>query len=59
MALSSTKDEYVAVTSASTQALWLRKVLKDIGEEKTQATIIFCDKKVPSIWHKTLSIILE
>ena len=33
------------MTSASTQALWLRKVLKEIGEEQTQETIIFCDNQ--------------
>ena len=43
VALSSTEVEYVAVTSAGTQALWLRKVLEEIGEKQIHPTVIFCD----------------
>ena len=32
VALSSTEVEYVVVTSVGTQALWLRKLLEEIGE---------------------------
>eukprot|EP00253_Pinus_taeda_P011981 PITA_11981 len=35
--------EYVAVTSAGTQALWLRKILEEIGEKQVQPTVIYCD----------------
>ena len=43
VSLSSTKAEYVAVTSACTQVLWLRKVLEEIGEKQIHPTMIFCD----------------
>eukprot|EP00253_Pinus_taeda_P015435 PITA_15435 len=43
VALSSTEAEYVAVTSASTQALWLKKILEEIGEKQVQPTVIYCD----------------
>jgi hypothetical protein len=31
------------LTSAGTQALWLRKVLQEIGEKQIHPTVIFCD----------------
>jgi hypothetical protein len=43
LVLSATEDEYVAVTSAGTQALWLRKVLEEIGEKQIHPTVNFCD----------------
>ena len=33
VALSSTKAKYIALTSASTQILWIRKVLEELGEK--------------------------
>jgi hypothetical protein len=42
VSLSST-TEYVVVTSAHTQALWLRKVLEEIGEKQIHPIVIFCD----------------
>ena len=43
VALSSTEAEYVAITSASTQDLWLRKILEEIGEKQIQPRVIYCD----------------
>lgn len=43
VALSSTKADYIAITSASAQALWMRKVLEEIGERKIGSTILFYD----------------
>eukprot|EP00253_Pinus_taeda_P010785 PITA_10785 len=43
VALSSTESENVAVTSVGTQALWLRKILEEIGEKQVQPTVIYCD----------------
>eukprot|EP00253_Pinus_taeda_P023983 PITA_23983 len=43
VALSSTEAEYVAVISAGTQALWLRKNLEEIREKQIQPTVIYCD----------------
>lgn len=41
--LSSTEAEYVVVTSAGTQVLWLRKILEEIGEKQIHGTVIYCD----------------
>ena len=43
VSLSSTEAEYVAVTLAGTQALWLKKLLEEIGEIQVQPSMIFCD----------------
>lgn len=45
VALSSTEAEYVAATSAGCQAVWLRRILHDLGHEQSEATIIKCDNK--------------
>lgn len=45
VALSSSEAEYIAVTSAVCQALWLRRLLVDIEHKQTSATSIFCDNK--------------
>ena len=45
VALSSTKVEYIAVISASAQALWLRKILEELCEIQSGATILYCDNK--------------
>jgi hypothetical protein len=41
--LSSTEDEYVAVTSATCQAVWMRRMLKDLLQEQHEPTKVFCD----------------
>lgn len=45
VALSSSEDEYVAVTAAACQAIWLRRLLGDFGQVQEDATGIFCDNK--------------
>lgn len=45
VALSSTEAEYVAATEASCQAVWLRRILSDLGYEQTTATSIKCDNR--------------
>ncbi|CAH9119932.1 unnamed protein product [Cuscuta epithymum] len=45
VALSSAKVEYVAATGASCQAIWLKRILEDMGELQTSVTEIFCDNK--------------
>ena len=37
--------EYIAITSASAQALWLRKILEELCEIQSGATILYCDNK--------------
>ena len=44
VSISSTEAEYVAATSASCQAMWLRRILKDISHIEKDQTPIFCDK---------------
>ena len=45
MAHSSIEAEYIAITSASAQALWLRKILEELCEIQSGATILYCDNK--------------
>ncbi|XP_015168566.1 uncharacterized mitochondrial protein AtMg00810-like [Solanum tuberosum] len=42
-AQSTAEAEYIAAASAVNQAIWLRKMLKDLGYEQTEATKIMCD----------------
>ncbi|GJY85512.1 retrovirus-related pol polyprotein from transposon TNT 1-94 [Tanacetum coccineum] len=43
--LSSTEAEYVAAAASSCQAVWPRRILKDVGHEQVKPTIIKCDNK--------------
>ena len=45
LALSSTEAEYVAATTSECQAVWLRRLLSDLGEEQEHATSILCDSR--------------
>ncbi|XP_074301007.1 secreted RxLR effector protein 161-like [Silene latifolia] len=45
VALSSTEAEYVASGAAGRQAVWLRKLLADLGSVQENATILRCDNK--------------
>jgi hypothetical protein len=42
VSLSSTEAEYKALYEATCEAVWLRRLLQDVGEEKRKATIIKC-----------------
>ena len=42
-AQSTTEAEYIVVASAVNQVIWLRKMMKDLGHEQTEATKIMCD----------------
>lgn len=44
-ALSSTEAEYVAVTFAACQAIWIRGILSELQEQQNTPTVIFCDNK--------------
>ncbi|KAL7129296.1 hypothetical protein ABFS83_13G056600 [Erythranthe nasuta] len=44
-ALSSSEAEYMAVTSAACQVVWLRRILAELQQEQEGATEIFCDNK--------------
>ena len=43
VALSTTEVEYVAASSTSSEAVWLRKVLSDLFDLQLDATCIHCD----------------
>jgi hypothetical protein len=43
VSISSAEAEYVAATSASCQAVWLRRILKDMAHTENDPTPIFCD----------------
>lgn len=44
VALSSTESEYMALTKACTEAIWLRRLLFDMGQPQ-KITEIYCDNK--------------
>jgi hypothetical protein len=43
VSISFAEAEYVAATSASCQAVWLRRILKDMSHTKKDPTPILCD----------------
>lgn len=45
VSLSSTKAEYKSVFVAECEAIWLRRVLTDIGMTKKRATLLQCDSQ--------------
>ncbi|KAJ1700426.1 hypothetical protein LUZ63_000205 [Rhynchospora breviuscula] len=45
VALSSAEAEYISLNSAACQAVWLRKILEDVGQVQKQATTIYCDNQ--------------
>ncbi|CAF2066949.1 unnamed protein product [Rotaria magnacalcarata] len=45
VALSSTEAEYIALAHATKEAIWLRKLLKDLGQEQIGPTTIYEDNQ--------------
>ncbi|KAG4957026.1 hypothetical protein JHK85_043406 [Glycine max] len=45
VAQSTTEAEYVAAAKATSQAIWLRRILEDMGEKQDEPTKINCDNK--------------
>ena len=45
MAQSTAEAEYVAAAEATSQAIWLRNIFKDMGEKQSGPTTINCDNK--------------
>jgi hypothetical protein len=43
VSISSAEVEYVVATSASFQAVWMRRLLKDMSQTENDSTPIFCD----------------
>eukprot|EP00253_Pinus_taeda_P019941 PITA_19941 len=58
VSLSTAEVEYVAATAATCQAVWLRRVLRDLCHEKENRTTIYCDNSSAialsknSVFHK-------
>src|ERR1044072_1270682 len=45
VAQSTAEAEYVAAAEATSQAIWLRRILEDMGEKQDGSTTINCDNK--------------
>jgi hypothetical protein len=45
ISLSTTESEYIAVTHASKEALWLRSLIQQLFNVKLDATTLFCDNQ--------------
>eukprot|EP00253_Pinus_taeda_P005068 PITA_05068 len=41
--LSTSEAEYVAATAVACQVVWMRRMLRSLGQEKAKGTVIFCD----------------
>eukprot|EP00253_Pinus_taeda_P019954 PITA_19954 len=52
--LSTTEAEYVAATIAACQAVWMRRMLRSLGQEHAKATMIFCDNSSAIALSKNL-----
>ena len=46
VAQSTAEAEYVAAAKATSQAIWLRRILEDMGEKQEGGTILYCDNKL-------------
>ena len=45
VSLSSTKAEYKVLCSATCEAIWLRRILEDVGNKPMKPTVIKCDNQ--------------
>lgn len=45
VSLSTAEAEYVSAAEATSQAIWLRRILEDFGEMQSEATPLLCDNK--------------
>ena len=45
VAQSSAKAEYISAAATANQAIWLRKLLTDLGQNQADATVIWVDNK--------------
>eukprot|EP00253_Pinus_taeda_P014143 PITA_14143 len=58
VALSTAKAEYMAATAAACQAIWMRRMLRSLGQAQAKTTVIFCDNSSAfalsknSVFHK-------
>eukprot|EP00253_Pinus_taeda_P008999 PITA_08999 len=54
VALSTAQAEYVAATTAACQGVWMRRMLRSLGQEQAKATVIFCDNSLAIALSKNL-----
>ena len=52
VSISSAEAEYVTTTSNSCQAVWLRRILKDMSHTEKDPTPIFCDNTSAILYQK-------
>eukprot|EP00253_Pinus_taeda_P031332 PITA_31332 len=58
VALSTGEVEYVAATTTACQAVWMKRMLRSLGQEQAKGTMIFCDNSSAialsknSVFHK-------
>ena len=45
VSLSSTEAEYKAMPSAPCEAVWLKRILDDVGARKEEPTKVYCDNQ--------------
>lgn len=43
VSLSTTEAEFIAATTCACQAVWLRRILKELGHEQLKETTVMCD----------------
>lgn len=41
--LSITEAEFIATTSCAFQAIWLRRLIRELGYDEEEPTLLFCD----------------
>ncbi|XP_014629593.2 uncharacterized mitochondrial protein AtMg00810-like [Glycine max] len=56
VAQSTTEAEYVAAAETTSQAIWLRRILEDMGEKQDEPTKINCDNKSTIAMAKNLPL---
>eukprot|EP00253_Pinus_taeda_P028924 PITA_28924 len=60
VALSIAEVEYVVATATACQAVWMRRILRSLGQEQAKGTVIFCDNSSAitlsknSVFHKRM-----
>ncbi|KAL0449215.1 UNVERIFIED_CONTAM: Retrovirus-related Pol polyprotein from transposon TNT 1-94 [Sesamum latifolium] len=45
VAQSSAEAQYIVVGKATSQVMWLRRILEDIGAKQGKGTVLYCDNK--------------
>ncbi|KAG6485141.1 hypothetical protein ZIOFF_053670 [Zingiber officinale] len=54
VAQSSAEAEYISASVATSQAIWLRRILGDLGHHQIEGTVLYCDNKSAIAMAKNL-----